>query len=113
MVEDMMATFLTGWSPTFYHFLCGAFGGLIGYLAQNGGCLTLPRLTRKDDKLCVDLGLFSPALIGGFVGFIVDHNLLLAGLGGYVGIKVLDAVISKFFPATKLTSDVKKGDSNG
>lgn len=95
-----MLEFLSGWHPTIYHFLYGALGGLIANLAQSSGVLIFPQLVKKSNKHGVDLGFLSPSIVGGFVGFVVDHHIMLAGLGGYIGIKVLDGVITKFFPST-------------
>lgn len=105
-MEQWFNEFLQGWQPTIYHFLFGALGGLVASLVQTNGVIMLPCLVKRNDKCGVYLGSFAPCFIGGFVGFIVDHSPLFAGLGGYVGTKVLDILIARFFPT------MKKGDTS-
>jgi hypothetical protein len=92
MADPCIAAFLT--SACFTHILAGMVGGFIGELGRNKNVLQLPH--REGTGL--DIGFLSGMLIGGFVGFIVDHNPALSGVAGYVGIKFVDYLVHQLFP---------------
>ena len=64
--------------------LAGAVGALAKDIVSDG-CVQLPFL--KDGKWF--LGFFGGIIIGAFVGFVVDHSPLTAGLAGYVGVSAI------------------------
>jgi hypothetical protein len=79
------------------------FGGIIGALAKDAiqdGCFQLPYI--KDNKLI--LGFLGGAIVGAFVGIVVDGSFITAMLGGYVGI----SVISNLLPSQSRTKENKK-----
>ncbi len=71
-----------------------AIGGGIGALAKDcliDNALELP--FKKDGKLY--LGFIGAALVGAFIGYVVDGSLITAMLGGYSGRGVLEALLAK------------------
>lgn len=105
-----MDNWIAEWHPTLYHFLSGAFGGFVGMLGSTGGWIPLPCIKKRDGRCGLDFGFLSPVVIGGFVGWTVDHHIMYAGLGGYIGVKALDAIIYRLFPELKDKEDCKDED---
>jgi len=71
-------------------FVCGALGSLVKDIVKDG-CFEFPKI--KEGKLY--LGFIGGAIIGGFVGVVVDHSYLTALLAGYTGISVIEHMIKK------------------
>lgn len=71
-----------------------AFGGLIGALAKDcliDNSLMLPKL--KNGKLY--LGFIGGALVGAFLGLVIDGSFITATLAGYSGTSILKNVLSQ------------------
>lgn len=81
--------------PITQHVIAGTIGGLIGELGRNQNVLVLPHRAKAGG---IDLGFINGMLIGGFVGYIVDHNPALSGIAGYIGIKFVDYLVHQLFP---------------
>lgn len=71
-------------------FVCGALGALVKDVVKDG-CFEFPKVS--EGKLY--LGFVGGALVGGFVGVVVDHSYITALLGGYTGISVIENMIKK------------------
>lgn len=74
--------------------LAVTIGGGIGALAKDclvDNALELP--FKKDGKLF--LGFIGAAIVGAFIGFVVDGSLITAMLGGYSGRSVLESLLAK------------------
>lgn len=71
-------------------FLAGAFGALVKDLVKDG-YFRVPHF--KDGHIY--MGFLAGAIIGGFVGVVVDHSYITALLGGYTGISVIDHLVKK------------------
>ena len=74
------------------YFFCGAVGAFVREIVKDGK-LHLPEI--KDG--CVVLGFIGAIIIGGFVGYVVDHSVISASMAGYVGV----SAISNLFPIAK------------
>ena len=75
--------------------LAGGLGALAKDIVQDGR-LKLPSI--KDGDLV--LGFIGGAIVGAFVGLVVDHSVLTAALSGYVG----TSTIQHLLPYNKETS---------
>jgi len=71
-------------------FLCGSLGAFVKDIVKDG-YIELPHISEK--KLF--LGFIGSALIGGFVGMLIDGSYIVACLGGYVGYSVIENVLAK------------------
>ncbi len=70
-----------------------ALGGAIGALAKDclvDNALELP--FRRDGKLF--LGFIGAAIVGAFIGYVVDGSFLTAMLGGYSGKSVVEQLLT-------------------
>jgi hypothetical protein len=65
-------------------FLFGMLGALVKDIVTDGK-LSLPKC--HDGELM--LGCLGGMLVGGFVGYAVDHSFLTAALSGYVGVSAI------------------------
>lgn len=72
-------------------FGAGALGSLVKDIVQDGK-LQLPFC---NDGYVV-LGFIGGLVIGGFVGYAVDHSLLSAAMAGYVGTSALTSLLPSF-----------------
>lgn len=71
-----------------------AGGGLIGALVKDilkDGCLALPY--KKDNQIY--LGCIGGAIIGAFVGLVIDGTLVTAMMGGYTGSSIIQNLVAK------------------
>lgn len=86
-------------------FLAGAIGALIKEIWEDDG-LILPKI--KNGKL--QLGFIGSALIGGFVGYIVDGSYITAALAGFVGLSAITKLIPDKFEKRggKILEDLKE-----
>jgi len=71
-------------------FLAGAVGALIKDILKDNQ-LVLPNI--KGDILT--LGFLGSAMIGGFVGWVVDGSFLTAALSGFVGYSAIENLLPK------------------
>ncbi len=79
----------------------GAAGALVKEILAEG-FLKMPEL--KDGKLM--LGFLSSVIVGAAVGYLVDHNFLMAFFAGYTGFSAVSALTPKIFlqPETVLAA---------
>ena len=73
-----------------YLFLAGAIGALVKDIVEDN-TIELPK--KLDSKFY--LGFIGAMLVGGFVGWAVDHSLLVAALSGYAGISAIENLLFK------------------
>jgi hypothetical protein len=76
-----------------YLALAGAFGALAKDCVEDNK-IQLPYL--KDGYFF--MGFIGGMLVGAFVGYVVDNNLLTAALGGYAGTAAIEHLLSKAKP---------------
>ena len=65
-------------------FLFGMLGALVKDIVSDGK-LSLPKCENGE----LMLGCVGGMLVGGFVGYAVDHSFLTAALSGYVGVSAI------------------------
>ena len=78
--------------PDTFLYLFGA--GLLGALIKDithDNTLTLPKINKGE----VILGSLGGAIVGGFVGFLVDHSVVTAFMSGYAGTSILTTLMLK------------------
>lgn len=73
-----------------YLFTAGLLGALIKDISQDN-ILTLPKII--DGKII--LGSLGGAIVGGFVGYLVDHSVITAFMSGYAGTSILTTLMLK------------------
>ncbi len=78
----------------------GAFGALVREILREGG-LELPK--KIDGKLA--LGFIGSAIVGGFVGYLIDGSIVTAALAGYTGISAIENLLLKKQPANSSGSE--------
>lgn len=71
-------------------FGCGAVGALVKDILVDNK-IKLPKIVEGE----LVLGFIGAVVIGGFVGFFVDHSLLTAFFAGYSGFSALEALLPK------------------
>jgi hypothetical protein len=85
--------------------ICG--GGALGALVKDSlldGYFQLPYV--KDKKLF--LGFIGGALVGAFVGMVIDGSFLTAVLGGYTGVGVIQHLLPADTKAVKKQKKLQK-----
>ena len=73
-----------------YLFGAGLLGALIKDITQDN-VLTLPKITEGK----IILGSLGGAIVGGFVGYLVDHSVITAFMSGYAGTAMLTSLITQ------------------
>ena len=73
-----------------YLFIAGLLGALIKDITIDN-VLTLPKI--KDGKII--LGSLGGAIVGGFVGYLVDHSVITAFMSGYAGTSILTTLMAQ------------------
>lgn len=71
-------------------FLCGALGAFVKDIVHDN-CLHLPKF--KEGRLY--LGFLGGGVVGGFVGFLVDHSYVTAMLAGYAGKNIIEQLLKE------------------
>ncbi len=77
----------------------GAAGALVKEILDDGS-LKMPSL--QNGKLA--LGFLGSIFIGAMVGYLVDHNFLMAFFAGYTGFSAVSALSPKSFLATEVVT---------
>ena len=81
-------TELWSWNGNITELLTVALGGLIGALVKDilqDGCFELPYLEGR--KLY--MGFIGGAIVGAFIGIVIDGSFITATLAGYTGSSIL------------------------
>jgi hypothetical protein len=68
--------------------LAGAFGSLVKDIVEDGH-LVLPKCEGDE----VILGFIGGIIVGAFIGFVVNGDLISASMGGYVGSSILKNLV--------------------
>lgn len=76
--------------PNFSFWLVGAIGALVRDLVEDRA-LDLPRIVNGK----IFLGFIAGMIIGAFVGYVTDQNLLVSALAGYTGVSVIERLLTK------------------
>lgn len=88
--------------------IAGAIGGLCKEIIDDGA-IQLPKIA--DGKLF--LGGLTTILLGGIVGYIIDHSIISAFSAGYVGWSILDGIMQKTqLTISKIVPDKKQSDES-
>jgi len=74
----------------FYFFIAGFIGALAKDIFRDG-YIIFPHV--EDGKFF--LGFLGNGILGGVVGILVDHTLVTAVLGGYVGFSIVEGMLIK------------------
>ena len=73
-----------------YLFGAGLAGALIKDITQDN-VLTLPKITEGK----IILGSLGGAIVGGFVGYLVDHSVITAFMAGFTGTSILTTLMTQ------------------
>ena len=89
--------------PILSLFLAGVIGALLKDILEDNA-IVLPKVI--DGKMT--LGFIGGAIVGGLAGYYVDGSLVTAGMGGYAGKSIIEALLSSKKELEQVTQAAQK-----
>lgn len=73
-----------------YLLIAGAIGALVKDVVEDNAIVLPKKIDRK-----ITLGFLGSMIVGAFVGWVADQNILMAALSGYAGVSAIENLLLK------------------